>query len=83
MGGVDLLLTGLHQLDQILEEHVSVPLTETFHIIRHLQTKNTSKLKNHRNLPNHRTQTNTHPTHPTSKQISVTKQSMSYINQVT
>ena len=80
MGGVDLLLTGLHQLDQILEEHVSVPLTETFHIIGHLQTKNTSKLKNHQNFPNHRTQTNTHPT---SKQISVTKQSMSYINQVT
>lgn len=31
-----LQLTALHQLDDVIEQHVSVPLTETINIIRHL-----------------------------------------------
>ncbi len=36
--------TALHQLDQVSEQHVPVPLTETFCIIRHLERHVTDQL---------------------------------------
>lgn len=36
---VDPLLTGLHQLNKVFVQHISVPITETFSFVRHLSGK--------------------------------------------
>lgn len=36
----DLLFTALHELDEVGEQHIPVPLTEAFDIVRHLRGRN-------------------------------------------
>ena len=34
----DLHVTALHQLDEVSEQHIPVPLTEPFRVVRYLKT---------------------------------------------